>query len=38
MASLLGGGIAKPLPGKDALSDELAYVTGAIDLMGTRPS
>jgi pyruvate dehydrogenase (quinone) len=30
--------VAKPLLGKDVLSDELPYVTGAIGLLGTRPS
>ncbi|MEV5981211.1 thiamine pyrophosphate-requiring protein [Streptomyces sp. NPDC052114] len=38
MAELLGAGVAKALLGKDALSDELPYVTGAIGLLGTRPS
>src|SRR2546430_460064 len=38
MAELLGAGVAKPLLGKDVLSDELPYVTGAIGLLGTRPS
>ncbi|MEP7161934.1 MAG: thiamine pyrophosphate-binding protein, partial [Dermatophilaceae bacterium] len=38
VAELLGAGIAKPLLGKDVLSDELAYVTGSIGLLGTRPS
>ena len=28
----------RPLLGKDVLSDELPYVTGAIGLLGTRPS
>lgn len=37
-ADLLGGGIAKALLGKDVVSDELPYVTGAIGLLGTRPS
>ncbi|MFF0001681.1 thiamine pyrophosphate-requiring protein [Streptomyces avermitilis] len=37
-ADLLGAGVAKALLGKDALSDELPYVTGAIGLLGTRPS
>jgi pyruvate dehydrogenase (quinone) len=37
-AELLGAGVAKPLLGKDVLSDELPYVTGAIGLLGTRPS
>jgi pyruvate dehydrogenase (quinone) len=30
--------VAKPLLGKDVLSDELPYVTGSIGLLGTRPS
>jgi len=38
IAELLGAGVAKPLLGKDVLSDELAYVTGSIGLLGTRPS
>jgi pyruvate dehydrogenase (quinone) len=38
VAELLGAGVAKPLLGKDVLSDELLYVTGAIGLLGTRPS
>ena len=38
IAELLGAGVAKPLLGKDVLSDELSYVTGAIGLLGTRPS
>jgi len=38
VADLLGAGVAKALLGKDALSDELPYVTGAIGLLGTRPS
>ncbi|KRE62194.1 thiamine pyrophosphate-requiring protein [Nostocoides sp. Soil756] len=38
VAELLGAGIAKPLLGKDVLSDELPYVTGSIGLLGTRPS
>lgn len=38
IAGLLGAGVAKALLGKDALSDELPYVTGAIGLLGTRPS
>ncbi|MGW7264572.1 thiamine pyrophosphate-requiring protein [Streptomyces sp. NPDC054842] len=37
-AELLGAGVAKALLGKDALSDELPYVTGSIGLLGTRPS
>jgi pyruvate dehydrogenase (quinone) len=38
VADLLGAGVAKALLGKDALSDDLPYVTGAIGLLGTRPS
>jgi pyruvate dehydrogenase (quinone) len=38
VAGLLGAGVAKPLLGKDVLSDELPYVTGSIGLLGTRPS
>jgi len=38
VADLLGAGVAKPLLGKDVLSDDLPYVTGAVGLLGTRPS
>ncbi|MER6162203.1 thiamine pyrophosphate-requiring protein [Streptomyces sp. NPDC001868] len=38
IAELLGAGVAKALLGKDALSDELPFVTGPIGLLGTRPS
>jgi pyruvate dehydrogenase (quinone) len=38
VASLLAAGVAKPLLGKDVLSDDLPYVTGSIGLLGTRPS
>jgi pyruvate dehydrogenase (quinone) len=38
VADILGAGVAKPLLGKDVLSDELPYVTGSIGLLGTRPS
>ncbi|WP_030560954.1 thiamine pyrophosphate-requiring protein [Streptomyces aureocirculatus] len=38
IADLLGAGVAKALLGKDVLSDELPHVTGAIGLLGTRPS
>ncbi|RDH75113.1 thiamine pyrophosphate-requiring protein [Mycolicibacterium moriokaense] len=38
VAELTGAGVAKALLGKDVLSDELPYVTGAIGLLGTRPS
>ncbi|WP_433413210.1 thiamine pyrophosphate-requiring protein [Microtetraspora malaysiensis] len=38
VAELTGGGVAKALLGKDVLPDDLPYVTGAIGLLGTRPS
>jgi pyruvate dehydrogenase (quinone) len=38
VAEMLGAGVAKALLGKDVLSDELPYVTGAIGLLGTRAS
>ena len=38
VADLLGAGIAKALLGKAALPDDLPFVTGAIGLLGTRPS
>jgi pyruvate dehydrogenase (quinone) len=38
VADLLGAGAAKALLGKDALSDEMPWVTGSIGLLGTRPS
>jgi pyruvate dehydrogenase (quinone) len=38
VANILGAGVAKALLGKDVLSDELPYVTGAIGLLGTKPS
>ncbi|MEU0545102.1 thiamine pyrophosphate-requiring protein [Nocardia sp. NPDC005978] len=38
VAELTGAGVAKALLGKDVLSDELPYVTGAIGLLGSRPS
>ena len=38
VAALLAAGVAKPLLGKDVLSDDLPYVTGSIGLLGTRPS
>ena len=37
MAMLLGAGVAKALLGKDVLSDDLPFVTGAIGLLGTEP-
>ncbi|ATB29742.1 thiamine pyrophosphate-requiring protein [Melittangium boletus] len=38
VAELLGAGVAKALLGKAVLPDTLPYVTGAIGLLGTRPS
>lgn len=38
VADLLGAGVAKALLGKDVLPDDLPWVTGAIGLLGTRPS
>jgi pyruvate dehydrogenase (quinone) len=38
VAELLGAGVAKALLGKDVLPDDLPYVTGAVGLLGTRPS
>jgi pyruvate dehydrogenase (quinone) len=38
VAELLGCGVAKALLGRAALSDDLPYVTGAIGLLGTKPS
>ncbi|MFL5358839.1 thiamine pyrophosphate-requiring protein [Archangium sp.] len=38
VADLLGAGVAKALLGKAVLPDELPFVTGAIGLLGTRPS
>jgi pyruvate dehydrogenase (quinone) len=38
VADLLGAGVAKALLGKAALPDDLPFVTGAIGLLGTRPS
>src|SRR5690606_20025289 len=37
-SDLLGAGIAKALLGKAAVPDDLPHVTGAIGLLGTRPS
>jgi pyruvate dehydrogenase (quinone) len=37
-ADLLGAGIAKALLGKAVLPDALPFVTGAIGLLGTKPS
>jgi len=38
VADILGAGVAKALLGKAALPDELPFVTGAIGLLGTKPS
>jgi pyruvate dehydrogenase (quinone) len=38
VAELLGAGVAKALLGKDVLPDDEPWVTGAIGLLGTRPS
>jgi pyruvate dehydrogenase (quinone) len=38
VAERLGAGVAKALLGKAAVPDELPFVTGAIGLLGTRPS
>ncbi len=38
VADKLGAGIAKALLGKSVLADDLPFVTGAIGLLGTRPS
>jgi pyruvate dehydrogenase (quinone) len=38
VAETLGAGVAKALLGKDVLPDDLAFVTGSIGLLGTKPS
>jgi pyruvate dehydrogenase (quinone) len=38
IADVLAAGVAKALLGKAALPDDLPYVTGAIGLLGTKPS
>ncbi|MGI4893753.1 MAG: thiamine pyrophosphate-requiring protein [Janthinobacterium lividum] len=38
IAEVLGAGVAKALLGKTVLDDRLDWVTGAIGLLGTRPS
>jgi pyruvate dehydrogenase (quinone) len=38
VADMLGAGVAKALLGKDVLPDDLPFVTGAIGLLGTKPS
>jgi pyruvate dehydrogenase (quinone) len=37
-ADVLGAGVAKALLGKDVIPDDLPFVTGAIGLLGTKPS
>jgi len=37
-AELVGAGVAKALNGKDAVPDDLPFVTGSIGLLGTKPS
>jgi pyruvate dehydrogenase (quinone) len=37
-AEALGAGVAKALLGKAVLADDLPYVTGAIGLLGTKPT
>src|SRR3712207_3550929 len=38
VADVLGAGVAKALLGKAVLPDDLPWVTGAIGLVGTKPS
>ena len=38
VADLLGCGVARALNGRDALPDDLPFVTGSIGLLGTKPS
>jgi pyruvate dehydrogenase (quinone) len=38
VADILGCGVAKALLGKSSLPDDLPFVTGAIGLLGTKPS
>ncbi len=38
VAEILGAGIAKALLGKAAVPDDLAFVTGSIGMLGTKPS
>ena len=38
IAQTLGAGVAKALLGKDVVPDDLPFVTGAIGLLGTKPS
>ena len=38
VADVLGAGVAKALNGRDALPDDLPFVTGSIGLLGTKPT
>jgi pyruvate dehydrogenase (quinone) len=38
VADMLGTGVAKALNGRDALPDDLPFVTGPIGLLGSKPS
>src|ERR671926_124120 len=38
IANILGCGVAKALNGRDALPDDLPFVTGAAGLLGTKPT
>jgi pyruvate dehydrogenase (quinone) len=38
VADILGAGVAKALNGRDALPDDLPFVTGPIGLLGSKPS
>jgi pyruvate dehydrogenase (quinone) len=38
VADLLGAGVAKALNGRDALPDDVPFVTGPIGLLGSKPS
>src|ERR687883_57549 len=38
IANILGCGVAKALNGRAALPDDLPFVTGAVGLLGTKPS
>src|SRR3954462_8408937 len=38
VADLLGCGVARALNGRDALPDDLPFVTGSIGLLGSKPS
>jgi len=38
VADTLGAGVAKALPGKAAVPDDVPFCTGSIGLLGTKPS